>query len=419
MGLLKQIASSDLSLPPNSYIYKIIPTAQRYDSISYSETKELALISSDDSLRFVDASSLELSADGIFKEVNKSVTCLDRVDDQGNCYATCGRDGLVRVWDKRRKTQAMVFRSPQTLPLSALVCSSSRNVVVAGVELEGNGPGDAPVVVWDFRNAVSTRMQFVESHTDTITDLQFHPTEPNLLLSGSTDGLVNVFDISKPEEEDALYQVINHRSAVHHAGFLNQSTDIYALGTDETLSFYALQSPDESAQEPQPNHYGDVREKFGCEYVAKLSWIDTKAFLAVGSHSSQYLDLIPLEQPFGWVNQPDGSKKPEEIPLNWRYDLSGSIRLPGGHGEEIVRDIYSDGHSHTTFTCGEDGYLRAWKFADTDAMEIAPDPLEEIIERGVLEHKKGSKNHSSSKEKKKGESKGVSKSKKKERFKPY
>jgi len=141
----------------------------------------------------------------------------------------------------------------------------------------------------DTRNASSPKIEFLESHTDTITELQFHRSEPSLLLSGSTDGLVNIFDIAKPDEEEALYQVINHGSAVHHTDFLNPSNDIYVLGTDETLSFYALQDPDESAEEPAPNHYGDVRAKMGCEYVVKVVWVDTEPYLAVGSH--RYTEL--------------------------------------------------------------------------------------------------------------------------------
>ncbi|OCL02231.1 WD40 repeat-like protein [Glonium stellatum] len=420
MGLLEQIASSDLSLPPNSYIYKILSTAPRYDSLSYLETKELAAISSDDSLRFFDTSSLKLSPNGLIKNVNKSITCLERFDDEGNLYATTGRDGLIRFWDKRTMSRAMEFQSPGNQALSSLVCSSSRNVVVAGVELEGNGPGDAPVFVWDTRNAASPKIEFLESHTDTITELQFHQSEPSLLLTGSTDGLVNIFDITKPDEEEALYQVINHGSAVHHSGFLNPSNGIYVLGTDETLSFYALQNPDESAEEPAPNHYGDVREKMGCEYVVKVAFVDTEAYLAVGSHSSQYLDLVPLQQPLRWVDGPGGSKRPEEIRLNWTYDLSKSLRLPGGHGEEIIRDVVSDVHNNTTFTCGEDGQVRAWKFGGAEEMDVGSEEDDEFGGREVFLTPNGQ--HTAPKEKRnKIESKAASKEKKKkkQRFNPY
>jgi WD repeat-containing protein 89 len=93
-----------------------------------------------------------------------------------------------------------------------------------------------------------------------------------------------VFDTSKSEEEDALYQVINHRSAVAHAGFMFPSTDIYALGTDETVGFYALQTEKEDEEEPKPSLWGDVREKLGVEYLAKMHWVGDEAYLAGGKH---------------------------------------------------------------------------------------------------------------------------------------
>jgi WD40 repeat protein len=184
----------------------------------------------------------------------------------------------------------------------------------------------------DQRNVQTPQLEYIESHTDTVTNLQLHPDLPTLLLSASTDGLINIFDTSKPDEEDALYQVINHRSAVAHAGFMYPNTDIFAIGTDETLSFYGLQSQKEDEEEPAPKVFGDVREKLGCEYVAKLHWVGDEVFIAAGKHSECYLDFIPIH------------KNVQGGPLQYEYDLEKSVRLPGGHGEEIVRDVFTDVH---------------------------------------------------------------------------
>ena len=184
----------------------------------------------------------------------------------------------------------------------------------------------------DQRNAQTPQLELVESHTDTITSLQLHPNLPTLLLSASTDGLINMFDTSKPNEEDALYQVINHRSAVAHAGFMFPSTDIYALGTDETLGFYALQSQMEDEEEPAPRVFGDVREQLGCDYIAKMHWVGDEAFIAAGKHSSNYLDIIPIQ------------KNAQGSPLQYEYNRESSIRLTGAHGDEIVRDLFTDVH---------------------------------------------------------------------------
>lgn len=61
-------------------------------------------------------------------------------------------------------------------------------------------------------------------------------------------------------------------------------TDIYALGTDETLSFYALQSQKEDEEEPSPKAFGDVREALGCEYLVKMHWVGGTPYVAAGKH---------------------------------------------------------------------------------------------------------------------------------------
>jgi WD40 repeat protein len=332
MAPMTQLLSSNLGLPPNSYIYKVLSTSPRQDSLTYTLSDTLAVISSDDSLRLLDPATLDLLPDG-FVKVNTSVTCLERVDDAAsNLIATAGRDGLVNFWDKRSKKKALGIQSPHKL-ISSLVCNAPRNFVACGIENPDDGPGESPVYVWDQRNASAPVLSLVESHTDTVTSLELHPNLPTLLLSASTDGLINIFDTSKPDEEDALYQVINHRSAVAQAGFMLPSTDVYAFGTDETMGFYALQSQNEEEEEPAPKLFGDVREKLGCEYLAKMHWVGDDAYIAAGKHGEgQYLDLIPIE------------KSPHGKPLQYEYDLEKSIRLEGAHAEEIVRDVFTDVH---------------------------------------------------------------------------
>ncbi|KAJ4330750.1 hypothetical protein N0V87_009730 [Didymella glomerata] len=339
-----QLFSSDLGLPPNSYIYRIISTAARQDPLTYSKTDQLAVIASDDSLRFV---SPDLKATEAVKTANNSITCLERANDaSSSVVATAGRDGLIRYWDKRSRQKVLEIQSPSKL-ISALVCNAHNNFVACGIENPDDGPHESPVYVWDQRNTSAPLRAFLESHTDTVTSLQLHPTLPTLLLSSSTDGLVNIFDTSQADEDDALYQVINHGSAIAHAGFMYPSTDIFALGTDETMSFYALQSQKEEEEEPAPKTFGDMRESLGCEYLAKMHWIGSQPVIATGKHSEGRVELVPVHKGAGI--------------LQYDYDLSKSVKLPGAHGEEIVRDLFTDTHAQTTYTVGEDGQVRAWK----------------------------------------------------------
>lgn len=76
-------------------------------------------------------------------------------------------------------------------------------------------------------------------------------------------------------------QVINHGS-VHHAGFLSER-EIFALSHDELFSVHPATDPDDAAQVPDPVHFGDVREKLACEYVAQLCIGGQGAFIAAGN----------------------------------------------------------------------------------------------------------------------------------------
>jgi hypothetical protein len=69
-------------------------------------------------------------------------------------------------------------------------------------------------------------------------------------------------------------------------------TDMYAIGTDETISFFALQSQKEEEEEPAPKVWGDVREGLGCEYVVDLGWAGQQAFVAAGKHRYVVIRLL-------------------------------------------------------------------------------------------------------------------------------
>ncbi|KAI8933050.1 hypothetical protein NX059_009697 [Plenodomus lindquistii] len=328
MTSLAKSFSIDTGISPHPYIYRIISTAPRQDALTYSPTDQLAYITSADSLHF---SNANLAPEGNVQRVHSSVTCLERANDApSNVVATAGRDGFIRFWDKRTKSKVHEIQSPHKL-ISSIVCDATNNFVAAGIENPEDGPQSSPVYIWDQRNTTAPTRSYIDSHTDTVTSLQLHPAHPTLLLSSSTDGLINVFDTSIDEEDDALYQVINHRSAIAHAGFMYPSTDIYALGTDETVSFYALQSQKEEEEEPSPKVWGDVREGLGCEYLVDMHWVGGRPYVAAGKHSEQNLDLIPVT-------------KGEDGPLDYNFDVQGKVQVPEAHGEEIVRDLFTDTH---------------------------------------------------------------------------
>jgi WD repeat-containing protein 89 len=115
MRTLKISAHSSLSLPPNSYIYSITPCGPAQPT---SPSRQLTVISSDDSLCVLDAESLRLLQVISSKTHEEGgVTALHNLRDlhsqlqqpsYENLVATTGRDGTVRTWDVRSYGQPVL-----------------------------------------------------------------------------------------------------------------------------------------------------------------------------------------------------------------------------------------------------------------------------------------------------------------------
>lgn len=102
-----------------------------------------------------------------------------------------------------------------------------------------------------------------------------------MLLSGSTDGLVNIYDTTVSEEEDALLQVVKH-SSIHRAGFLHD-TAVYALSHDELFAVHPVTCADESCDdEVKPVDFGDLRPVLKAEYVVQVLVDRAGSYLASG-----------------------------------------------------------------------------------------------------------------------------------------
>lgn len=334
--LAKQLAKSGLSTPPDTYLYTLARTGSNY-----------ATIGSDDSLRIFSVPNLNVTR--TYASAHKGISCLVTAPDGTNLF-TAGRDGVIRLWDPRNPSSKPILeiREPKGAGFSALACAG--DLIAAGTESTKEGLGDVSVLVYDLRSPDAPVRTFVESHTDSITQLQWHPTQRNLLLSGSTDGLVSVFDAEVAEEEDALMQVLNPRSAVHCAGFLTED-QVYALSTDEQFWVYGLEKTGTAEEEALPvKEFGDVRTELGCMYVIDLvkEVFMADPVFAYGHNDKQTLEITQLKGP------------------SWEF--GETIELPGAHGEEVVRDLKFVDASNV-LSCGEDGLVKLWAIVEGEAVD--------------------------------------------------
>jgi WD40 repeat protein len=76
----------------------------------------------------------------------------------------------------------------------------------------------------DLRKAGELIGSYVDSHTDAITQVKFHPHDPHVLLSGSEDGLMCLFDTKQPTEELAIQSIMNVTTSIRKVGFCSSSS---------------------------------------------------------------------------------------------------------------------------------------------------------------------------------------------------
>jgi len=254
---------------------------------------------------------------------------------------TAGENGTVEVWDLRTAARVSQFTASQA-PILSMTCNPQTKTIAAGTELQNH---QASILLWDIRSSPSPKAAYHDLHSDDITTLTYHPTNPHILLSGSTDGLASIHDTSVADEDEMTVQTLNLGASVHRAGFLADAL-VCALSHDERFALYDVS--EEHGSGDALCDFGDLREGLGCQYVADVvPKIDgSGAIVGAGSQDKDQFELVFLAQAQG------GS---------WTLDRGTSVALPGAHGGEIVRSFCFFDDQHVVFTGGEDGNIKAWR----------------------------------------------------------
>ncbi|AMD20528.1 HDL216Wp [Eremothecium sinecaudum] len=271
----------------------------------------------------------------VFKAYENPINDLSVIDgdfDSGNLFAVSSGNN-VKVYDVRLNDCVASIQNDQEAPFLSL--DSRHGMLVCGTELQGV---DAKIHMYDIKKFGIPQRSFIDSHHDDVTDLKFHPTDSNILLSGSTDGYVNIYDLTQPEEEDALHQVINF-SSIHSCGWLAPNR-IWTLSHMETFSIHELNDKSDYPREPNPVDFGDIRESWNCNYVIDIY----PGFIATGKNQEDdsMLQLIPFS--------------------NEHVNVESSLVVPNAHGMEVVRDVLVPKlNTSVMYSGGEDGEVVMWK----------------------------------------------------------
>lgn len=134
-------------------------------------------------------------------------------------------DGVVRGWDLRTHTVVEQF----TAPKSEVACCDCNGSLMAA------GAGDR-LLFWERRTG-RPLAAFDDSHAQDVTQVKFAPSNKDMLISGSEDGLLSLFDVSAGlDEEESFKAALNIETAVARIGFYASQSDILWCTTGtETL----------------------------------------------------------------------------------------------------------------------------------------------------------------------------------------
>ncbi|KAM5273602.1 WD repeat-containing protein 89 [Ctenodactylus gundi] len=307
----------------------------------------VAVLCSNGSIRIYDKETLN-----VLREVRGHPGLLSGVKfaSSHNSIYSASTDGTVKCWDARLASENPVqqFKGYPSNIFISFDISCNDHVICAGTEKVDD---DALLVFWDARvnsQDLSTSRDplgaYSETHSDDITQVRFHPSNPHMLVSGSTDGLVNVFDISADTEDDALVTTCNSISSVSSVGWSGKdSKQIYCMTHDEGFCWWDLRHLDtdepitclsiQDVRETVNGKEGSLDYLIGGLYHEKMDRL-----FVVGGTNAGKIHLMSCTT----------------------SGLMHVASLDSGH-EAIVRSFCWNTQDDSLLTGGEDAQLLLWK----------------------------------------------------------
>ncbi|KAL3289227.1 hypothetical protein HHI36_003661 [Cryptolaemus montrouzieri] len=192
----------------NAYILHLAATKVTHPNIAAALTNHIVEV-------YHFHKGFQLSA--LFDHGTKQIVDLQFSEENDNLLWTATHGGPISLWDLRvpynsvsSYTDTTDDKEDKDRKINCFDISLNGRIICAGTDAF---EGDAFLLYWDIRKSKLIG-GFWESHRDDITQVKFHPTETNKMLSGSTDGLINSYDLNISGENNALIESMNTESSV-------------------------------------------------------------------------------------------------------------------------------------------------------------------------------------------------------------
>lgn len=197
---------------------------------------------------------------------------------------------------------------------------------------------------------------FFESHQEEITDVKFHPTNADLVMSGSTDGLINVFDCLKENEDDALSYSLNTEDSVMKLKWHHKDTISCISNTNDLLIYN--------------HHTQDLLKKWDrstiTDAIKRKSVIDCNLIDCYDYGTDEMIFLATSNYNKGECIR---SIKFNELSLEPLGDFSNN--------SQIVRASLFNEKENMFFTFGEKAIISMWKDETHKVLDVSSMNLKE------------------------------------------
>ncbi|KAH8400663.1 hypothetical protein KR009_000219, partial [Drosophila setifemur] len=275
----------------------------------------------------------------------KVSTCGVRFLDEGPDNILVGTtDGSVRLYDLRVKgEQARFYFDKDPRVSKSLTCfdrNANGRIICCGTEQHMSS---VHLLFFDVRGRRHMGVYW-DSHEDDITSIRFHDKNPDLLATGSIDGLVNVFDIKQTDEDDALLHTFNTESSV---GRLQWHRNVYdkdivsCIAHQFEFKSYECEEGDEVASFDRSDITAAIRRKnpANCHLISAHNQEDGGVFLLAGTNFNKGEIL-------------------RSVAVDTKRKLQPLANYQGN--KQIIRDSLFDSKRGLLITGGESGIVTVW-----------------------------------------------------------
>lgn len=329
-------ASDDCGADCGDYVFDVLRNA---------DASKIIASLSDATLNLVDTAT--------FTTINRIVAHKDKINgveiSRSNpaLAVSASSDRRVCMWD---------FRLPGKPVATVTLPNEVMSVAIGGQDVLLAAACGTTIQFFDLRsarvNGIGSQHEYSHTqqlgeygdiHTDIITQLKFNPANPSILASAAEDGLLCVYDVAVPEDDEAIQCILNADCPPRRFGFFGPfAHGLYCLSTTEIATLWHWSSAQRIFS------FDSIRVDLGADYLVDCMFDDANDSLLIIAGQYEGDGLVGIMEP---------TSAATSVALQRGH--SASIRCACSIGGSI------DGSVGTVVTGGEDSRLCMWAVGDS------------------------------------------------------